>query len=266
MTEFKRRTLRINGIDTVVLEAGKGPPLVYLHGAGTVTRFDFATAWARRFRVIIPYHPGFGESADDPNVTEIHDYVLHYLELFEALGLKRANVVGQSMGGFIATKLAVEHGHLVNKLALVCPIGIPVPEHPSVDFLKVPPEELPALLAVDPQTVIKRLPPGVPDAAFIAERLKEAATAGRVLATGSYDRKLPRYLHRLTMPTMLVWGNADRLTPTPQHRTWAELLPRAKVRLFDDAGHLVLDEAPAAVSAIARFFGTTARAKRAARR
>ena len=66
MTEFTRRHLKINGIDTVVLEAGSGSPLVYLHGAGTVTGFDFAAPLARKFNVIIPNHPGFGAAADDP--------------------------------------------------------------------------------------------------------------------------------------------------------------------------------------------------------
>jgi pimeloyl-ACP methyl ester carboxylesterase len=252
--EFARRTLSINGIDTVVLSAGSGPPLVYLHGAGTVTRFDFAAAWARRFTVIVPYHPGFGESADDPAVTEIHDYVLHYLELFDALGLDRLRLAGQSMGGFIATKLAIEHAYRLDRLALVCPIGVPVPAHPSTDFLSKPPEELPGLLAADPQTVIKHLPRGEPSAAFIAERGKEATTAARVLAGGLFDRKLPRYMHRITTPTLLVWGKQDRMTPTPQHETWAKLLPNATVRLFDNAGHLVLDEAPGSVDAIADFF------------
>jgi len=253
MNSFERRTLRINGIDTVLLEAGSGPPLVYLHGAGTAPGFDFAWPWTKKFQVIIPYHPGFGASADDPQVTEIHDYVLHYLELFEQLGLNRIRLVGQSMGGFIATKFAIEHRSVIDRLALVCPIGIPIPEHPTVDFLATPPSELPNLLAFDPQTVIKHLPVGEPSAEFIAERTKEAVTAGRVLAGGPFDPKLPRYLHRLSMPTMLVWGNNDRLTPTPQHRTWARLLPQARLRLFDNAGHLVLDEAPAAVTAIGEF-------------
>jgi pimeloyl-ACP methyl ester carboxylesterase len=256
MTDLERRTLRINGIDIQMLEGGSGPPLVLLHGAGTVTGFDFAKRWTNAFRVLIPYHPGFGPSADDPDVTDIHDYVLHYLELFETLGLEQLRLVGQSMGGFIATKLAIEHRALVDKLALVCPIGIPIAAHPTVDFLAVPPAELPALLAFDPQTVIKHLPTGEPSAAFIAERTKEVVTAGRVLAGGMFDRKLPRYLHRLTMPTLLVWGRDDRLTPTPQHRAWAELLPHATVRLFERAGHLVLDESPAAVDVIADFLAT----------
>jgi len=256
MPEFDRRTVRINGVDTVVLEAGRGPPLVFLHGAGTVTGFDFASAWARKFRVVIPYHPGFGSSADDSQITEIHDFVLHYLELFDALELDSVRLVGQSMGGFIATKLGVEHGHRIAKLALACPIGLPVPaEHATVNFLATPPQDLPALLAYDPGTVIKHLPPGEPSAAFIAERTKEAVTAGRVLGggTSTFDAKLPRYLHRLTMPTLIVWGKQDRLTPAAQHRTWAKALPKATVRLFDNAGHLVLDEAPDAVAAIAEF-------------
>lgn len=252
MIKFERRTLSINGVDTVVLTAGRGSPLVYFHGAGTVTRFDFAEPWTRDFKLIVPFHPGFGESADDPAITEIHDYVLHYLDLFAALGLSRVRLVGQSMGGFIATKLAIEHGYLVEKLALVCPIGIPTPGIATTDFLKLPPEQLPALLAVDPQTVIKHLPTGPPSEAFIAERVKEAATATRLLGTASYDAKLPRWLHRVSMPTLIVWGKQDRLTPTAQHQLWAKALPKAQVRLFD-GGHVVLDEAPAAVTAIQDF-------------
>jgi pimeloyl-ACP methyl ester carboxylesterase len=256
MTEFTRRKLKINGIDTVVLESGSGSPLVYLHGAGTVTGFDFAAAWSRKFRVVIPYHPGFGASADDPAVTEIHDFVMHYLELFEVLELRQFRLVGQSMGGYIATKFAVEHGARVEKLVLACPIGLPVPPgQPTVNFLEVPPDQLPALLGHNPQTVIKHLPAGAPPPEFIAERVKEATTAGRVLGGGkrTFDEKLPRYLHRLTMPTLLIWGKEDKLTPTAQHKAWANALPNATVRLFDNAGHLVLDEAPAAVTAVADF-------------
>ena len=110
-------------------------------------------------------------------------------------------------------------------------------------------------LAHDPETVLKHLPTGAPSAEFIAERVKEAATAARVLGGGkvTFDSKLPRYLHRLTMPTLLVWGKHDNLTPVAQHTAWVQALPNAQVRLFDNAGHLVLDESPDAVAAIAAF-------------
>ena len=93
-----------------MLTAGSGPPLVYFHGAGTVTRFTSPRRGSADSRCSCPYHPGFGESAADPEVTEIHDYVLHYLELFETLGLKKLRIVGHSMGGYIGAKLGIEHG------------------------------------------------------------------------------------------------------------------------------------------------------------
>lgn len=257
MSQFERSVLQVNGVETVVLTAGRGDALVYFHGAGTATRFDFAAPWTQRFKVVIPFHPGFGESADDPSFTEIHDYVLHYLDLFDALGLQRIRLVGHSMGGFIATKLAVEHSALLEKLVLACPIGIPVPpEHPPYDFLKAKPEELPGLLAADPQMVLKHLP-RAPDAAFGAERGKEAATAERVLGRGGFfDPKLPRWLHRIDVPIMLVWGTRDRMTPAVQHRSWQQALPKPVVKLYENAGHIVLDEAPESVADIAAFFAS----------
>jgi pimeloyl-ACP methyl ester carboxylesterase len=253
MATFARRSLKINGIDTIVLTAGRGAPLVYLHGAGTVTRFDFALPWAREFEVIVPYHPGFGESADDPAITEIHDYVLHYLDLFDALDLRKVRLVGQSMGGYIAATLASRQRDLVERPALVCPIGIPTGDVKTTNFLEVPPEQLPTLLAVDPQTVIRHLPAGPPGDALIAERIKETQTATRLrLGTSPFDPKLPRWLHRITMPTLLVWGKQDKLTPLGQQRFWSAALPKAQVELFD-GGHLVLDESAEAVAAIQEF-------------
>lgn len=252
MQGFERQTVTVNGIETVLYTAGSGKPLVYLHGAGTVSGFDFARPWTERFKVILPFHPGFGESADDPAISDIHDYAMHYLELFETLG-ERVNLVGQSMGGFIATKLAVEHRYLIDRLALVCPIGIPIPETPTLDIFSVAPQDLPAVLAADPQTVIKRLP-AEPGPEFFAERQRETASAARVISERTYDPNLPRYLHRLTMDTLLVWGTEDGLTRIAQLDTWRKLLPRAEVKTYERAGHLVLDEAPQAVSDIADFF------------
>jgi pimeloyl-ACP methyl ester carboxylesterase len=84
-SDFAQRTLDVNGVKTVVQTLGSGPPLVFFHGAGTVTGFDFAPEWARRFSVVIPYHPGFGQSDDDSDMTEIGDYVAHYVELLAML-------------------------------------------------------------------------------------------------------------------------------------------------------------------------------------
>src|SRR5215831_18965609 len=158
MGKFAREELIINGVKTVVYTAGKGEPLVVFHGAGTVDGFDFAEPWADRFRVIVPYHPGFGESDDDPSITDIHDYVMHYLDLFDALKVDSINLVGLSMGGYLAAKFASEHVHRVKKLVLIAPYGLRVPEHPTADIIAIPAEEIVPMLVSNFETFKKRLP------------------------------------------------------------------------------------------------------------
>ena len=91
MSKFKRETYTVDGVPTVVHSAGNGEPVVFFHGAGTVDGFDFAEPWTDRFKVIVPYHPGFCESGDDTSFTDLHDYVMHYLDLFDALRLDRGS-------------------------------------------------------------------------------------------------------------------------------------------------------------------------------
>ena len=87
MPKFTREDYTVDGVKTAVYTAGSGEPLVFFHGAGTAAeaagKFDFLEPWTEKFRVIVPYHPGFGESGDDPTFTDLHDYVMHYLELFD---------------------------------------------------------------------------------------------------------------------------------------------------------------------------------------
>ncbi len=73
MSKFVREELTVDGVKTVVHTAGTGEPLVLFHGAGTVDGFDFAEPWADKCRVIVPCHPGFGESGDDTSFTDIHE-------------------------------------------------------------------------------------------------------------------------------------------------------------------------------------------------
>jgi pimeloyl-ACP methyl ester carboxylesterase len=92
-----------------------------------------------------------------------------------------------------------------------------------------------------------------PTPEFLAGRYRESTSLARVFWNRIYDVKLPRWLHRLTMPTLLVWGEADRLVPVAQADTWAELLPNAELKRLPRAGHLLFDESPDAVAAVSDF-------------
>jgi pimeloyl-ACP methyl ester carboxylesterase len=251
MPTFREERHDVNGIETVVLTAGEGEPLVYFHGAGTAFGFDHLLPLAERFRLVVPYHPGFGLSADDPTIDTLHDYVLHYLDLFDLLGIERLALVGESMGGNIAAWFAIEQPERVARLVLQSPFGLKVPGHPSVDVFSIPDEELPAHLVVDLSLFGDGSAPPPPE--FLAERYREATSFARVAWKSPYDRKLPRWLHRISASTLLLWGEQDRLHPVDQAAAWAELIPMTEVRTFPGVGHLPTVETPEAVAAVAEF-------------
>jgi len=251
--QFKREIHTVNGVKTIVLTAGSGPPLVFLHGAGIWHGINFAVPWTQKFRVIVPLHPGFGEADDDPAMTEIHDYVMHYLDLFDALGLDKFHLVGFSLGGWLAANFAVEHGHRVERLVLVGPAGLRGKERPKGDFFLLPPEEIPALLVSNFDVIKPFLPQDPKDLDFMGARYREGGTLARLLWEHPYDTKLPRYMHRLTMPTLLVWGEDDKLLPVQNAEFWRQRIPKAEFQTFKGAGHLVLDEKREAVDAVQRF-------------
>ncbi len=252
MAKFKREELTVDGVKTVVYSAGTGEPVVFFHGAGTVDGFDFAEPWADKFRVIAPYHPGFGESGDDATFVDLHDYVMHYLELFDLLKLDTFNLVGLSLGGYLAAKFASEHGHRVRKLALIAPAGIIDPKHPMLDVLMIPGDQIPGLLTSDFEVIRKRLPEK-PDLDFIGDRYRESGTVARLLWERPADPKFMRYLHRVRMPTMIVWGDEDKIIPVQHTDTWRRLVPHAEIRIYKGAGHLPHLEKPEAAAEIAKF-------------
>jgi pimeloyl-ACP methyl ester carboxylesterase len=254
MAAFREERLSVNGIETAVLTAGEGDPLVYFHGAGTVTGFEAMLPLAERFRLVVPNHPGYGASADDASIDSVHDYVLHYLDLFDQLGIDELALVGASMGGYIAAWLAIAQPSRVRRLVLSAPLGLRVPDHPTVDIFSIQDEELFGYLAADVSVFDGKVPmPPTPE--FLAERYRESTSTARMLWERPYDLKLARWLHRLTMPTLVLWGDQDRMIPFEQAAVWADLVPGAEVRILPGVGHLVFDEAGEAVDAVAEFAG-----------
>jgi len=253
---FRRNEYVVDGVRTVVYSAGQGPPVLYLHGGGSWHGFEWARDWLHQFRVILPYHPGYGESADDPDVSSIDDLVVHYARLLELLGLQRFHLVGASLGGLLAAQLVLTQPGRVARLVLVSPAGLLAPEHPNLDFVAVPPADLPARFVSDP-AFIAPFWPAQPDARLAALLAREAAATGRVMqGLPAAERKLRRRLPRLAVPTLVLWGERDRIVAAALAREWASLLPDARMEIVPGGGHLLLDEFPAARAAAARFLGS----------
>ena len=250
---FDRTEYDINGVHAVVLSIGSGPPLVFLHGTGTFTGFEAARGWAKHRRVIIPYHPGFGDSGDAPGLEDIGDYVLHYMDLFDALGLDGFDLVGFSLGGWISAEYAVRQPQRLRRLVLIAPIGLVVDGAPAPDLFQIAPPELPAFLAHDPTRILHHFP-NAPDPAFEARMGREIGGLAKLIGDQPQGNpRLARWLHRIRLPTLVLWGAEDRLRPTAQSEAWRALLPDGDVKLVPATGHLVLEETPAAADLVADF-------------
>lgn len=254
---FAREDQLVNGIRTAVLTIGSGPDLVFLHGTGTFTGFEVARGWARSNRVILPYHPGFGASADDPAISSIDDHVMHYMTLFDQLGLRRFALAGHSLGGWIAAEYAVRQPERVEKLVLVSPAGLVDADAPAPDLFQIAPQDMPGFLACNPAKILPLFPSG-PDPDFEAGLGREIGALARLVqAEPQGNPKLSRWLHRLTMPTLVLWGAEDRLRPTAQARAWNRLLPDGTVVLVPETGHLVFEETPESGRIVTDFLTAT---------
>ncbi len=255
----EEETVTVNGRPTVLRHAGQGTPFVYLHSTlgESFTWFPFYQAWAKQFRVLVPTHPGFGKSGGFDQIDTIEDMAFHYVELFDALGLDEVILGGVSLGGWIAAEFAVRWPERVKKLWICNAPGMWVDEQPLTDLFRYLPdrEALRRLLFHDPNSfiareVIKDDPP--------EERLLAAYQAMTVLARVIWDRpydpKLPLRLPRVKCPTLLLWGEHDRLVPPAYGEAYRKYLPNAELKILEGSGHLPMFEREAAfVETLARF-------------
>lgn len=251
-TSFKEDHFQINGIDTAVFTAGQGTPLVFFHGAGTVTGFDKLLPLASDFRLVVAHHPGFGSSGDDTSINDIHDYVLHHLDVLDKLGIDSFVLAGHSMGGWMAATAAMYAGNRIEKLVLCAPAGLRVPKNPTVDLFTIPDEELLGWLTAD-MSIFDGHFTIPPSPEFLADRYRESTSTARIMWDRNYSPKLGKWLHRLAMPTLILWGEADRIIPVEQAAVWSNLIPNATVKTFAKTGHLLIDERAEVVESIRAF-------------
>jgi len=214
LTGFTRSEYDINGVKTVVQSIGSGPVLVFLHGTGTFTGFEVARAWAAHHTVLIPFHPGFGDPGDSDAIDTVEDHVLHYMDLFDRLGLENFDLAGFSLGGWLAAEFAIRQPQRLRRLVLVAPAGLVVDAAPAPGLFDIAPQDLPAYLAHDPLAALRYFPQA-PDPSFDARLGREVTGFAKLIRNHPQGNpKLAHWLHRITIPTLVLWGANDRLRPT----------------------------------------------------
>jgi pimeloyl-ACP methyl ester carboxylesterase len=243
-----RSTHTVEGTQVSVLRGGSGPPLLFLHGSDAFTDWQpFMAELAGRFDVIVPDHPGFGQSSTPPWLDTIGDLAHFYRAFIEALGLHDVILAGHGIGGWIACELALRDTRDLRALVLVDAAGLPLTED-GVDTFMLSPEALRKASYTD----VSHAPT---DDAFLAQQPKNALMTARVAwCPRVYDPQLAKWLHRLRLPALIVWGEQDAVFPPRQAETFAAAIPGARTQLVAAAGHLPHVEQPQAFAAAVAAF------------
>ena len=228
--------VEVDGCRTHLRRGGKGEPLLFLHGAsGAPVVLPFLHKLAERFEVLVPEHPGYGQSDEPEWLENIHDMAYFYLDFLERLDLRNATIVGSSMGGWIAMEMAVRDTSRIKSLVLVSPAGIAAPGVQPADIFLMPPEDVVRSLFHDQKLAEARLA----QAEDVDVSLKNRHTTARLAwEPRLHDPLLPKWLHRIDVPVRIIWGREDRILPVGIAHELKRLMPKAELHILEKTGHL----------------------------
>jgi pimeloyl-ACP methyl ester carboxylesterase len=248
-----------DGLTVRVGEHGSGRPILVLHGgAGQQSVIGLATALSRSARVLVPTHPGFEGEPRPEWFDSIDDLAFAYLDLLARLDLRDVLVIGSSVGGWIASTMALrDTSQRIHGLVLIDAAGIQVEGHPVADVSSLTPAELsalsfynPAAFRVDPATVTPE------QAAIRAANIKTLYVYDQGLNMA--DPKLRRRLRHVNIPVLVVWGESDGVIDSEYGRAYAQSFPNARFELIPQAGHLPQLEQPERVLKLVWEFADSA--------
>jgi pimeloyl-ACP methyl ester carboxylesterase len=247
--------INIRGAQLHVHRAGKGAPLLFLHGVqGMPGWLPSLERLAGRFDVLAPDHPGFGRSDAPDWIDDVGDLSFFYLDLLAALDIKEVHVVGASLGGWIALEMAIRSTARIKSLTLASAAGIRVEGAARGDMFIGTPAELGRLLFADEQVAASWATEwqASPTLQEIYDRNRHAA-AKYTWQPRLYNPKLAKWLHRIDVPTHVIWGESDRLIPPAHAVALKELIRGAEVTMLP-GGHLLPIERPDLfVDTVSRF-------------
>jgi pimeloyl-ACP methyl ester carboxylesterase len=247
--------IAVRGCSIGLMRGGGGRPLLILHGAGGAGSWlPYMADLAARHDVIVPEHPGFGASDTPDWLDTVADLANFHLDLLDQLDLHGIDLVGLSLGGWIAAELAVRNTRRLASLTLVGAAGIHVTGVEQIDpFLRTDEQRIRDFFH-DPRRADAMVEQALrPELADIG--LKNRATTAKLTwHPRGYDPHLHKWLHRIDVPTLLVWGANDRLFPKEYAFAYQRLIPGSQAVIIPDCGHLPqVEQRQAFVAALERF-------------
>jgi pimeloyl-ACP methyl ester carboxylesterase len=249
--------LTVAGIELEALRRGTGRPILLLHGFDTVDpEARFLEVLARHGEIIAPSAPGFGNSPRPKDFDTIYDLVHLYLAALATLPGDKITVLGFSFGGWLAAEIAAACTHRIDRLILIDPLGIRISDRETPDILDIfnrSPDEVRRRSWHDPEHFAPD-DDAISDEQLVIHARNREALCLYAWHPYMYNPQLPRWLGRINVPTLLLWGASDRVVSPEYGRAYAGMIPGARFELLERAGHHPEIEQPEAlVDHIARF-------------
>jgi pimeloyl-ACP methyl ester carboxylesterase len=239
----------VHGVPLDILRRGAGRPLLVLHGEAPLDPgAPVVDLLAARAEVIAPTHPGFGHSTRPDDIETVYDLVHLYLDLLEQLPQERVTLLGLSFGGWLAAEIAAVCPHRLERLILVDAVGIKVSDRETADILDVfntHPAEVqrrrwhePAKWAPDFDAMSNE--------ALVAHARNREALCVYAWHPYLHNPRLARWLGRITVPTLVLWGASDGIVSPAYGRAFSARIPGARFEVIAAAGHHPEIEQPGA--------------------
>jgi pimeloyl-ACP methyl ester carboxylesterase len=258
VNELCTLTITVNGIATRVWRKGAGPKIGFLAGYGGLPRWvPFLDRLAETRSVIVPSLPGFPGGGSGHSALDTHlDWVLAVRQLIDEADLAGADLVGSSVGGSFAAEIAAIWPEKIRRLALIAPFGLFDDKRPATDPWAQKAEDIAGLLTADPNTYrrLKEMPAGANSIEWPIEQTRAAEAAARIFWPLG-DTGLDRRLALIKAPTLILWGDGDRLMPVSYAAAVARGIgARTETRVIAGAGHLAeLDQPDEVAAAVLAF-------------
>jgi pimeloyl-ACP methyl ester carboxylesterase len=234
---------------------GSGAPLLFLHGAGgPMIGAPFLDELAKHFTVYAPAHPGFGAGEGIEHLDDIIDFALYYLDFLDELQIENPHIVGHSMGGMLAAEIAALAPYRVNRLVLVSAAGLWLDETPLPDFFTFNPQQLVQAALHNPEGPIGQMMlQQLQNPDMQLETYKCLSSAGKFMWPIP-DKGLKKRIHRIQIPTLILWGASDKLIPPVYGEAFLQAIPGSRLVTLSNSGHVpMLEEQDVFVQAVTNF-------------
>lgn len=247
----------VHGLKTAIRRKGTGEAVMYLHGAGLTRRWlPFHEALSRSVDLIVPEHPGYGDTPFPEWLDGFSDVVIHYAELLDQLGIAKVHLVGHSFGGWIAAEIAAFFPERLASLQLIAPAGLKDAFRHDI-FRQTGEEVLARVLNGDHEKYPDYLEEGDPVEAIVHNYI-ESTTLARLAWQPRHDAKLERRLARVKAPTQIILAEDDRVINNDVARRYADLITGAQVVTITapnvTTSHLPFVQAPTELAAMVSAF------------